>query len=89
MRSSQPPFWETSRHFAPDIIRKILAEGVRQRTQIPLFAFWLPFNAAASAKIKENLSRAELDAITAEARAAREEDGVNEALAALSRFAEG
>jgi predicted ATPase/DNA-binding winged helix-turn-helix (wHTH) protein len=66
-----------------------LAESVRQRTQIPLFAFWRPFNAAASAKIRDNLSQAELEAITAEARAAREEDGVNEALAALSRFADG
>ncbi len=29
-RSSQPPFWETSLRFAPDIIRKVLAAGVRQ-----------------------------------------------------------
>ena len=29
-RSSQPPFWEASRQFAPDIIRKVLAEGVRE-----------------------------------------------------------
>jgi 5'-nucleotidase len=29
-RSGQPPFWETSRRFAPDIIRKVLAQGVRR-----------------------------------------------------------
>ena len=29
-RSSQPVFWETSQRFAPDIIRKVLAEGVRE-----------------------------------------------------------
>jgi 5'-nucleotidase len=27
-RSGQPPHWETSLHFAPDIIRRVLAEGV-------------------------------------------------------------
>jgi 5'-nucleotidase len=29
-RSGQPPFWETSSRFAPDIIRKVLAQGVRR-----------------------------------------------------------
>ena len=29
-RSGQPPFWETSQRFAPDIIRKVLAQGVRR-----------------------------------------------------------
>ncbi len=29
-RSGQPPFWETSRRFAPDIVRKVIAEGVRK-----------------------------------------------------------
>jgi 5'-nucleotidase len=29
-RSGQPPFWETSTRFAPDIIRKVLAQGVRR-----------------------------------------------------------
>ena len=28
-RSAQPPHWETSLRFAPDIIRKVLAEGMR------------------------------------------------------------
>jgi 5'-nucleotidase len=27
-RSGQPPYWETSLRFAPDIIRKVLAEGI-------------------------------------------------------------
>ena len=27
-RSGQPPYWETARRFAPDIIRRVLAEGV-------------------------------------------------------------
>jgi len=27
-RSSRPPHWETSLHFAPDIIRRVLAEGM-------------------------------------------------------------
>jgi len=27
-RSGQPPHWETGLHFAPDIIRRVLAEGV-------------------------------------------------------------
>jgi len=29
-RSGQPPFWETGLHFAPDIIRRVLARGVRE-----------------------------------------------------------
>jgi 5'-nucleotidase len=29
-RSGQPPFWETSLHFAPDIIRRVLDRGVRE-----------------------------------------------------------
>jgi 5'-nucleotidase len=29
-RSGQPPFWETGLRFAPDIIRKVLAQGVRR-----------------------------------------------------------
>jgi 5'/3'-nucleotidase len=29
-RSGRPPFWETSQRFAPDIIRKVLAAGVRE-----------------------------------------------------------
>jgi 5'-nucleotidase len=29
-RSSQPPYWETGLHFAPDIIRRVLAEGMRE-----------------------------------------------------------
>jgi 5'-nucleotidase len=29
-RSGQAPFWETSKRFAPDIIRKVLAQGVRR-----------------------------------------------------------
>ena len=29
-RSGHPPFWETGRRFAPDIIRKVLAKGVRE-----------------------------------------------------------
>ena len=29
-RSGQPPFWETALHFAPDIIRRVLAGGVRE-----------------------------------------------------------
>jgi 5'-nucleotidase len=29
-RSGHPPFWETSQRFAPDIIRKVLAKGVRE-----------------------------------------------------------
>ena len=29
-RSAQPVFWQTSQRFAPDIIRKVLANGVRQ-----------------------------------------------------------
>jgi 5'-nucleotidase len=29
-RNGQPPFWETSQRFAPDIIRKVLAQGVRR-----------------------------------------------------------
>ncbi|MFY9838384.1 MAG: 5'/3'-nucleotidase SurE [Xanthobacteraceae bacterium] len=28
--SGKPPFWETSRRFAPDIIRRVLGENVRQ-----------------------------------------------------------
>jgi 5'-nucleotidase len=28
-RSEQPPFWETGVHFAPEIIRRVLADGVR------------------------------------------------------------
>jgi 5'-nucleotidase len=28
-RSEQPPFWETGLHFAPEIIRRVLADGVR------------------------------------------------------------
>src|SRR5580704_148475 len=27
-RSGQPPYWETSRHFAPDIIRRVLDAGI-------------------------------------------------------------
>jgi 5'-nucleotidase len=27
-RSNQPPYWETSLRFAPDIIRRVLAEGI-------------------------------------------------------------
>ena len=29
-RGGQPPFWETSQRFAPDIIRRVLAQGVRR-----------------------------------------------------------
>jgi 5'-nucleotidase len=29
-RSEQPPFWETGVHFAPEIIRRVLADGVRR-----------------------------------------------------------
>jgi 5'-nucleotidase len=29
-RSGHPPFWETGKRFAPDIIRKVLAKGVRE-----------------------------------------------------------
>jgi 5'-nucleotidase len=29
-RSGQPPFWDTSRRYAPDIIRRILNEGMRR-----------------------------------------------------------
>jgi len=29
-RSGQPPFWETSRRFAPNIIRRVLGDNVRQ-----------------------------------------------------------
>ncbi len=29
-RSGHPPFWETSQRLAPDIIRKVLAQGVRR-----------------------------------------------------------
>jgi 5'-nucleotidase len=27
-RSGRPPYWETSRHYAPDIIRRVVAQGV-------------------------------------------------------------
>jgi 5'-nucleotidase len=27
-RSSRPPYWETGLHFAPDIIRRVLAQGI-------------------------------------------------------------
>ena len=33
-RSGQPPFWETSLRFAPDIIRRVLAGGVREAVLI-------------------------------------------------------
>ena len=29
-RSGEPPHWETCTHFAPDIIRRLLGEGIRQ-----------------------------------------------------------
>ena len=29
-RSAQPPYWETSLRFAPDIIRRVLTDGVRR-----------------------------------------------------------
>jgi 5'-nucleotidase len=35
-RSGQPPFWETGLHFAPDIIRRVLAQGVRRDVLINL-----------------------------------------------------
>jgi 5'-nucleotidase len=33
-RSGRPPYWETSQRFAPDIIRRIIAEGVPRDTLI-------------------------------------------------------
>ena len=35
-RSGQPPFWDTSVRYAPDIIRRILNEGVRRDVLINL-----------------------------------------------------
>jgi 5'-nucleotidase len=35
-RSGQPPFWDTSLRYAPDIIRRILNEGVRRDVLINL-----------------------------------------------------
>jgi non-specific serine/threonine protein kinase len=65
------------------------ARGIRERTEIPLFSFWLPHHEAVHALLRVRLGSLEYEAQTAAGMQMREEDAANEARLRLQRFSRG
>jgi predicted ATPase/DNA-binding winged helix-turn-helix (wHTH) protein len=63
------------------------AAKVRERTQVPLFSFWLPFHGKAESAVRRELGAADYEHWSSIGRQMREEDAVNEARLRLQRFA--
>ena len=65
------------------------ARVIRERTELPLFSFWLPQQAATLCALRSHLTEAELETCSQEGAALRPEDAANEALALLRQYARG
>ena len=63
------------------------AAKVRERTEVPLFSFWLPLHAHAEATVRGELGAVDYEHWSNLGRQMREEDAVNEARLRLQRFA--
>jgi hypothetical protein len=64
-----------------------MAEAIRSRSKCPLFRFWNVHHDAAMVRVKAALQPEQFAQLCAAGEAAREEDVMNEALAALEVFA--
>lgn len=65
------------------------ARVIRERTELPVFSFWLPHQAATLCTLRSHLTGAELEACSRAGAALRPEDAANEALALLREYAGG
>ena len=65
------------------------ARAIRERTEVPLFNFWLPHNHAAHAALETQLGAKEYAACSREGAAMREEEAINTAALRLKSFAAG
>ena len=65
------------------------ARAVRERTEVPLFNFWLPHNRAAHAALEARLGAQEYAACSRAGAAMREEEAINAASLRLKRFSAG
>ncbi len=73
-----------------DAVRYLeVARKIRERTQIPLFAFWLPHHAAANATLQRELGSDQYAALQTTGREMREDDAANEVLERLQDFSGG
>jgi predicted ATPase/DNA-binding winged helix-turn-helix (wHTH) protein len=77
-----------ARHERPDDAARLLAAAarIRERTAIPLFAFWLPHHARAEAALRAALG-ADYGRATAAGQALRAEDAIDETARLLVAFA--
>jgi non-specific serine/threonine protein kinase len=65
------------------------ARAVRERTEVPLFNFWLPHNRAAHAALEARLGAQEYAACSRAGAAMREEEAINAASLRLKHFSAG
>ena len=62
------------------------ARAIRERTEVPLFNFWLPHNRAAHAALESHLGAEEYAACSRAGAAMREEEAINAAYLRLKHF---
>ena len=74
----------------PDAARFLAAAArIRERTGVPLFNFWVRFNAAAHATLRAELGPKDYEALSAAGGRMRDEDAANEVRERLARYAGG
>ena len=74
----------------PDAARFLAAAaGIRERTGVPLFNFWVPLNEAAHATLRARLGPTDYEALSDAGRRMRDEDAANEVRERLKRYAGG
>jgi predicted ATPase/DNA-binding winged helix-turn-helix (wHTH) protein len=76
-------------HFRDAIRYLEVARKIRERTQVPLFSFWLPHHAAADATLRRKLDGEEYATLQAAGRSMREDAAANEVLKRLQDFGGG
>ncbi|MGH8303246.1 MAG: ATP-binding protein [Steroidobacteraceae bacterium] len=62
------------------------ARAIRERTEVPLFNFWLPYNRAAHAALEARMGAAEYAACSRVGTTMREEEAINETSLLLKAF---
>ncbi|HEX3842863.1 MAG TPA: winged helix-turn-helix domain-containing protein [Steroidobacteraceae bacterium] len=65
------------------------ARAIRERTEVPLFNFWLPYHHAAHVALEAQLGAEEYAACSRDGAAMREEDAINAAALRLKSFGAG
>jgi len=74
----------------PDAARFLAAAaGIRERTGVPLFNFWVPLNEAAHATLRAELGPKDYEELSDAGRRLRDEDAANEVRERLKRYAGG